>query len=551
MEALRHLALLLALATPSLAQDRPNTSGGELIPEQAVYDVRRYDLRLEVDPAAKTLEGTLGMDAVAVGELGTLALDLDPHLKVRSVQAAPHSITHRYRDGRIWVTFVEPLAAGTAFRVDVAYGGIPREAPRPPWDGGLTWETTADGRPWIATSCQGQGADLWWPCKDHPSDKPDGMDLAITVPEGLVCAANGVLVDEATQGGKTTWTWRVSSPISNYAVALNIAPYEILESSWRSVDGTEVPVVFYVLPEDVDRGRKRLPEFIDHMRFFEEFLGPYPFRHEKYGIVQTPHLGMEHQTIIAYGYDFRHNWAGYDWLHHHEAAHEWWANLVTCSDWKDMWIHEGIGTYMQTLYVERLLGPEGRRRELAQLRRGIGNRKAVAPREVQDSQEIYFGGGGGNDIYNKGALICHALRWHLGDEVFFKALRTAAYPTDKHLQATDGSQVRLVDSDNIRAIFEQVSGQDLKWFFDVYLHQPALPELVAKREGQELTLSWKLPPDVDPELAFPLDVPLRVGAEDAEIQRIDLADGPATVTLPAGAEFELDPELWLLRARER
>ncbi len=541
------LALLL-LALP-LQDAKLNASGGELIPEQACFDVKHYALELAVDPDARSIDGMLWMRAGVLADTNRIALDLDPHLTAHEVSGEGVA-GFEHADGRVMVDFAEPLSAGAELQVGVKYGGQPRVAPRPPWDGGLTWAKTADGRPWIATSCQGEGADLWWPCKDHPSDKPESMELSITVPKGLVCASNGVLDSIEDEGdGLLTYNWKVSSPISNYAVALNIAPYVAIEDSWESVGGETVPVVFYALPESVEKARERLPELIDHMRFFEELLGPYPFRAEKYGIAETPHLGMEHQTIIAYGYKFQHNAFGYDWLHHHEAAHEWWANLVTCSDWKDMWIHEGFGTYMQALYVERLHGKKGLRRELVNSRRGMGNRRPVAPRETKDSKEIYFDRNGvfDNDIYMKGSLILHTLRWEMGDEAFFRALKRFAYPDAAHRNATDGSQVRLVDTEDFRAVAEAEAGRDLGWFFEVYLRQPKLPVLHAERDGETVALRWELPEALG-DLEFPLAVPLRVGdGDDAVTVRVEMPGGATRYRVPADRDFRVDPDLWLLR----
>ncbi|MEM7306010.1 MAG: M1 family metallopeptidase [Planctomycetota bacterium] len=536
------LALLLLPA--AAASQGLNASGGELIAEQACYDVQSYDLTLRVEPADQTIEGSLAMEAVATAPTRRVALDLDDHLEVREVRSEPAG-TWKVDGRRIFVDLASEVPPGNGLRVTVDYGGTPREAPRPPWDGGFTWSETKDGSPWIATSCQGEGADLWWPCKDHPSDKPARMGLNITVPEGLVCATNGVLLSEETNDGATTWRWETRSPASNYAIALNIAPYRVLESSWTSVGGEEVPVFFYVLPEHEEQGRERLPEFIAHMRFFEELLGPYPFRSEKYGVAETPHLGMEHQTIIAYGYNFQHNAFGYDWLHHHEAAHEWWANLVTCSDWKDMWIHEGFGTYMQALYVERLKGMKGLRRELANQRRGMRNRRAVAPRDTHDSKQIYFGPDGAfdNDIYNKGSLVLHTLRWQMGDEDFFRALRTFAYPDEAHRKATDGSQVRLVDTEDFVQLCEGIEEADLGWFFEVYIRQPKLPELEVERSGSNVKLRWNAAA-----APFPLDVPVRVTkGEKRRDVRVTMEGGAGTLKLARGEEFEIDPDLWLLR----
>jgi len=528
------LSILLSLALPQGV----NASGGELIPEQAAYDVQHYALVVHVDPVHESIEGRLTMTARAVAPAGRIALDLDQRLEVSSVEA-DREVTWSHADGRIWIDLAAPLEPPQVFEVAVSYAGKPREAPRPPWDGGFTWSETKRGRPWIATSCQGEGADLWWPCKDHPSDKPETMTIVVGVPRGLFCASNGVLVEEQRGAREQTYTWEVRSPISNYNVALNIAPYEELEARYESVTGELVPVHFWVLPESEKRAKKALPEFLEHLAFMEELCGPYPFRAEKYGIVETPHLGMEHQTIIAYGNHFRGGPFGYDWLHHHELSHEWWGNLVTCRDWKDMWLHEGFATYMQALYNERTLGQEG----LTDFMRArhLGNRRAVAPRESMTSKQIYFSADGGydNDIYDKGAFVLHTLRWVMGDEAFFVALRRMAYPDPELERVTDGSQVRFADTEDFRRIAEQAHGADLGWFFEVYLRQPELPRLVAEQQGRELVLAWEVPIEVD----FPVPVPVRIGDD---LQRVELPDGTARVPLH-GKKYELDPDLWLLR----
>ena len=540
--ALLLLSLLPQDSGDAAAPTVQNTSGGPLRATQAAYDVLHYDLALEVDPAARSIAGTLAMRARAVAAAPVIELDLDQRLKVESVSSSEDVKASAHTAGRIRIEFERPLRVGEEFEVTVTYAGEPRTAPRPPWDGGFTWATTESGAPWIATSCQGEGADLWWPCKDHPSDKPETMDITVTLPADLFCASNGTLVSDETTGELRTLHWHVASPINNYSVALNIAPYEALTTEFESVGGETVPVTFWVLPEHLEQGRAILPEFLEHLAFMEEFCGPYPFRTEKYGVVETPHLGMEHQTIIAYGNQFRPGRDGFDWLHHHELSHEWWANLVTARDWKDLWLHEGFGTYMQSLYIERLHGSEAYLQHMRSKQRRLRNRRPIAPRASHDSKQIYFGlqGGADNDLYDKGACVLHTLRWVLGDEAFFTTLRRMAYPTEELERVTDGSQVRFAGTDDLRMLAEAYSQQDLVWFFEVYLRHAELPRLTARREGSELVLAWETPFPT----AFPMPVPVRVGDEIVRVemplvgeQRLELGD----------AEFELDPEGWLLR----
>jgi aminopeptidase N len=547
----KSLVLLLLLASPVMAQEVDiYDSGGPILPEQAAFDVTYYELDLQVDPSSRSIAGTGTTHARIVSPTRHLVLDLDTLLTISEVTAGPDgagsALDWERREGRIWIDLGDTQPAGSDVAVQVAYAGSPRVAPHAPWDGGFVWAQTPSGAPWIATAVQGQGPDVWWPAKDHVSDKPDSMSIRVRVPEPLVVASNGTLRGvEPHADGTQTYDWFVSTPIAPYNVALNIAPYRTLETEFTSVSGETFPVQFYVLPEDEQRGQAFLPEILEQLAFFEELLGPYPFRADKYGVAQTPHLGMEHQTITAYGADFDPgamtgglDW-GFDALHQHELAHEWFGNLVTNADWKDMWLHEGFGTYLQPLYAERLGGPEHYRDYMASMRAGIANRVPVAPRESRTAGEIYFHTGG--DIYNKGAWFLHSLRWAIGDDAFFRALRRMAYPDPALERVTDGGQVRFATTDDFLEIAEEASNQDLAWIFEVYLRQPALPRLISERDGDTLRIAW----DVPDGLPFPMPVEIEI---DGTRRRVDVPEhGGVDIPVPAGAEVVLDPDDWILR----
>ncbi|NNK49497.1 MAG: M1 family metallopeptidase [Gemmatimonadetes bacterium] len=531
----------------------PYDSGGPLIVEQAAYDVTYYDLALAVDPADSTIAGTLRMDARMVAPAEVVALDLDTLLAVESISltdlesAAP--LSFRRSGSRVFVELPFTKQPDDDLSLTVEYGGKPRVAPRPPWDGGVQWAATPSGDPWIATSNQMIGADVWWPNKDHVSDKPDSMRIRITVPDPLVVATNGRQEKVTDNGdGTRTYDWFVSTPISNYNVALNIAPYEVLKEEYRSVTGETFPVVFWVLPEYLEDGLAFMPEILEHLRWFERTLGPYPFRADKYGVAQTPHLGMEHQSIIAYGANFDNgamtggeDW-GFDALHHHELSHEWWGNLVTNADWKDMWIHEGFGSYMQALWLEDTQGLERYHEYMASVRPRMGNAQPTAPRHSLSAQEVY-----GGDIYFKGAWVLHTLRYLLGDEAVREALRRMAYPTEEAAWTTDGSQVRFVSTADVITVFGDVSGQDLGWLFEAYLRQAELPALLVEIEGGEgaraMELRWQVPGG----LPFPMPVPVRLGDRTAVV---DMTEGSGTLQVPAGVEPVIDSENWILRATQ-
>jgi len=550
---LDHLAPAVLMSAALFPQGEP-TSGRPIPPEQACFDVTSTILRVRVDPSERWIEGEVELSACFLAQSDAVVLDLDPALDVRDVAYAPapseppgpvdwRVLAHERRGGEVVIPAAELFEreiwrVGGDFTLRVRYGGRPRVAPRPPWDGGFVWETTADGSPWIATANQMQGADLWWPCKDQPDDEPDEMQILVTVPEGLVCASNGRLreVREA-EPGWTTYDWHVSTPINVYGVALNIAPYETITADYESVTGDTFPITYWVLPENLEKGKVLFADILRQTRWFEQTFGPYPFRRDKYGVAETPHLGMEHQTIIAYGNEYRGNpWGedyGFDFLHHHEMAHEWWANLVTCRDWKDFWIHEGFATYAQALYVEALHGPDAYREWLASYRGTLRNEVAVAPREHRSTADVHHSPAA-LDIYYKGSWILHTLRWLVGDEDFFLALRRMAYP-DPALEALDdGSACRFVDTEEIRAIAERHTGRDLGWFFEVYLRQPRLPRLIESVEGGWLRLAWEAPDG----LSFPMPVEVRVGEE---LRRVDVPAGGATVELEGTEDFAVDP----------
>lgn len=546
---MRLLLPLVCLFTACSSQAQPSPtldSGGTLTPEQAAYDVTYYALDLTIDPAAQSIEGTASVYATMVLPHDHLVLDLDPALAIEGVTGETGLVlSYERREGQVWIDLGGTHQPGTPVVVHVAYGGQPRVAPRAPWDGGFVW-AEADGQPWIATAVQGEGADLWWPVKDHPSDEPDSMALSITVPEGLFVATNGRLRRHQVVGeGQTRFDWFVSTPINNYGVALNIAPYHEIGGSFTSVAGEDVPLFLWVLPAFAEQGAWLFEEMKRHLDFYERVLGPYPFRADKYGVAHTPHLGMEHQTIIAYGSDFDAEPEGFDWLHHHELGHEWWGNLVTAWDWRDFWIHEGFCTYMQALYAEELHGQEGYLRELEGNRGSIRNLKPLAPREAQSTDQMYFidanSGVSNHDIYYKGAWVLHTLRFLVGDDVFRQSLRRFAYPTPELERVTDGSHTRFVTTDDYVALVNQLAGRDLSWFFEVYVRQPELPRLISERQEGALLLRWEVPGDQ------PFPMPVEVAIE-GQVVRVEMPDGMGQVEVADGQEVSIDPNRWLLRA---
>jgi aminopeptidase N len=529
---------------------RATGSGGMLMPEQAAYDVKHYDLNLRVFPNEQSIRGALTVRAQIVNPIDKFVLDLDAPLIVETVHWVDNKtetpLNFERRTGQIWIALPRMVRAGEIANLRVVYGGKPRVAPNPPWVGGFVWGKTPSGAHWIATAVQMDGSDLWFPVKDHPSDKPETVSLHFTVPEPLVAASNGRLQSVVKNNdGTQTFKWFVSQPISNYNIALNAAPYRVIRDQMKSVAGDTIPIEFYVLPEHFDKGQSLVDKTKEYVRFFEEYLGPFPFRADKLGIAHTPHLGMEHQSIIAYGNNFEYDQYGFDWLMFHELGHEWWANLVTAKDWNDFWIHEGFQSFFDALYAEKTRGREQFIKSLPNRIKATKNVKPVAPREPRTTTEMYFippdYTQSDNDIYGKGALILNSLRGLMGDQAFFRAVRKMAYPTLEMEKITNGKQVRLVTTEDFQRIAEREYGKKLDWFFELYLRQPKLPKLITETKGNQLALRWETPNN----MPFPMPVEVKIGND---IKRVEMLKGMGTITLPQGANYVIDPQGWLLKS---
>jgi aminopeptidase N len=529
---------------------RPTKTGGPLMFEQAVYDVAAYDIALRVDPAKKWIGGSSTMTARIVIPTNVIVLDLDTPYDVTAVQearaaGASKDLKWERREGQIWVWFPMTKQAGDEVTVSVAYSGMPRVAPNPPWIGGFMWKKTTAGADWVSIAMQNDGADVLFPVKDHPSDKPSTVVMNITVPDPLVVAGPGRF-ERATKDGDgwTKYTWRMTNPIPNYEILFNAAPYQVIKDSVKSVTGEAIPIEFYILPESHVNGAKLIEETKKYNAFFEKYLGPYPWRSQKLGIVETPHLGMEHATLIAYGNKFQYNEYGFDSLMLHEFGHEWWANLVTASDWRDFWIHEGFQSFMDTLYLEHLGKKDAYFASMKSRAKNTLNLQAVAPREPTAAYQIYLLAPdyikSNGDIYGKGAVVLHTLRYLIGDDAFFRALRRMAYPTKEMEKWTDGRQTRLVNTDDFLAIAEDESKIELDWFFELYLRQPKLPKLVGETETGVLNLTWETPNN----MAFPMPIDVVVNGKS---QRVEMKDGKGQVQF-TGQPPVIDPNGWVLRS---
>ena len=359
--------LALSAATGAFAADPPKTSalaletGGAMPAAPRARAFPRAALKFQILPDKKALEGK-----------------------------ALKSSAWTNPEGRMTITLPRRVAKGKAVTVAITYAGVPFEAKRAPWDGGFVWSKTPTGEPWIATAVQGDGCDLFWPCIDYPTGEPKLVVLHITVPAPLVAPDNGVFLCMTEKDSWRNYNWRAKNP-NTYAIALDVGPYEALTATYNSRYGDTIPMAFWHLKGRAEKAKALFAEFTPMLDFYEQMIGPYPFRDEKMGVVETPHLGMEHQTINAYGNDYRKDVYGFDWLLQHEFAHEWFGNQLTNADNDDMWLHEGYGTYMQPLFSQWLHGDMEYLARLNQMRVDTKNRFPIVSGRPLKEDEVYNG----------------------------------------------------------------------------------------------------------------------------------------------------------------
>ena len=431
-------------------------SGGRIIEEQTAYDVIQYDIKMEILPDKKYIKSTTTITAIVTDKLNDFVFDLDTCLKVQNVCLEKDGnkvfMNTKLQQGKYWCKLPRHSNKGDTLKVFVEYEGNPRSATNAPYQGGFSWHKTEDCQHWIATSCQIDGADLWFPCKDYQWDEPDSVKLSFTVPYGLKAISNGVLIDTLNNNNNTTtYYWEESNPINNYAIALNIAPYFHLKDSYVSLYGDTINISYWVLPEYLNLSKEFYPNVKSYLEFIEATIGPYPFRNEKLGFVEVPFVGMEHQTIIAYGPNYTTKYPGYNYVLFHELCHEWFGNMVTAYDWNDFWIQEGLTGYMEALYEEHLQGEIGYDKKIELRRRGIQNKIPLAIDSVVDSREGYS-----DFSYAKAVYLIHSLRYLVGKENIIKILHLMAYPDEQLEHKTNGQQCRFVTTNDLFQTVEDV-----------------------------------------------------------------------------------------------
>jgi aminopeptidase N len=484
----------------SLQFTRADTLRGMLTPLRTCYDLTYYHLSVEVDTVTRSIQGSNEIMFNAVSDFDTMQIDLFLDMKIEKIvddRNQPLSFTREF--GAVFVAMGRTVKKGTITEITVFYSGTPQVAKRPPWDGGFVWAHDSTGNLWLAVTCQGTGASLWWPCKDHQSDKPDSMLLSITIPSGLMDISNGRLRDTVSlSGGKTQWNWFISYPINNYNVTLNVGKFSHFGDAYIGRFGDTLTLDYYVMPYNLEKAKIQFRQVKLMLACYEKYFGDYPFVRDGYKLIESPHLGMEHQSAIAYGNKYLNGYLGrswsaegldFDFIIMHESAHEWWGNSVTARDIADMWFHEGFATYAEALYIESTYGLEASLHYLNNRKQDIHNEEPVIGRYNVNNE-------GSGDMYPKGALFLNTLRHVIAnDSLWWQILRGIQ----------SDFKYGTISTDELVQYFNRMTHQDLSYMFDQYLRYPKIPtlDITVTKYGDSVYARYRWEADV-PDFRMPV-----------------------------------------------
>ena len=450
------------------------------------WDLRHYELHLEPDVSARSLKGKCVVSFLTLEPGRYMQIDLQAPMVIKKVVdlAKNNSLSfNKVGDAVYFIDLGKTLLSGRDQSISIEFEGVPREAVMPPWDGGLQWTSDELGRDWIAVSCQGIGASVWWPCKDIQSDEPDrGMDVFITVPSELTAVSNGRLISRKNlPDNRSEWHWRVVNTINNYAVTMNLGHYAVDTFIYKGIQG-DLPCSIYLLDIDKKNFEYIRKEINNMLACFEAKVGPFPFYKDGYKITQTPFLGMEHQSNISYGNRFVPGYLGmdrsntglglqWDFIIVHESGHEWFGNSITAADISDNWIHEGFTTYLETLLTECHTDAETARRYV------IGQQSNIQNDYPLDGPDgVHFKTS--TDIYDKGANMINMIRLMMQDDAKFFAMLRQINVQFYH---------KIITSAQMEQFLIDYTGLELEAFFDQYLRTNIYPVIGYKVENGQLT----------------------------------------------------------------
>ncbi len=481
----------IVLFQPGLAQSddamRQSMLRGSITPEREWWDLQHYRLAVEFLPDKKAIRGSNVITFKTLKPGNRMQIDLQKPLEISRVLHGTNELKFEREGNVYWVSFPTELAVGAEDSIEVFYEGIPTESRNPPWSGGITWGRDDLGEHFITTTCQGIGASIWWPNKDHGSDEPDrGMEINITVPENLVAVANGRLKKTGhDESAKTkTYFWEVKSPINNYGVNANIGNYVNFSEKYDGEAG-ELDMSYWVLAHQEETARKQFREAPRTIEAFEYWFGPYPFYKDSYKLVTVSYAGMEHQSSVTYGNWFRNGYRGrdlsgmgvgmlFDFIIVHETGHEWFGNSISMKDAADMWIHEGFTNYSENLFVEYHFSKKDAEDYV------IGSRQLIRnDRPIIGTYGVNKSGSG--DMYYKGGNMLHTIRQIINDDEKWRSILRGLNKEFWHKTTT---------TQEVESYISGKAGIDLSKVFDQYLRTANIPALNYGIEGNKLKYSY-------------------------------------------------------------
>ena len=489
MQKYLYLLLIIVAVNSIQAQDqiftKQDTLRGSITPERAWWDLTYYHLDISVDPENKFIKGKNTVQYKVLEPHSVLQIDLQAPLKITRVIQNEDILNVKSEGNAHFITLKSVQEKGSIQSLDVYYEGQPQEAVNAPWDGGFSWKKDDNGNDFVATSCQGLGASVWWPNKDHMYDEVDSMLISVTVPKALMEVSNGQLRSvENHENGTKTYNWFVNNPINNYGVNVNIGDYVHYTEDYQGEKGV-LKMDYYVLRNNLEKAKKQFKEAPRMMEAFEHWFGPYPFYEDGYKLVEVPYLGMEHQSSVTYGNNFENGYLGrdvsgsgwglkFDFIIIHESAHEWFANNITYKDMADMWIHESFTSYAESLFVEYFYGKKASAEYVIGIRKNIQNdQPIIGPYHVNQSGSV--------DMYYKGANMLHTLRQWINDDHKWREILRGLNDTFYH---------QTVTTKQIEDYISTTSGIDLTAFFNQYLRDARIPVLEYSIQNNQLKYRW-------------------------------------------------------------
>ncbi|RVT72774.1 M1 family peptidase [Flavobacterium sufflavum] len=471
--------------TKKVLFDRQDSLRGSITKERSWWDLKQYRLDIKVNPLDSTITGFNVIKYKVLQEYNVMQIDLQNPLEISKITQDGLELKYRREGNAYFVDLLSSQKIGTIKELTVFYEGKPRVAISPPWDGGITWKKDQNGKPFIASSCQGIGASIWWPNKDHMYDEVDDMYISVNVPSDLMDVSNGRLLSVKKQkNGTKTYNWYVSNPINNYGVNINIGDYVSFSEKYKGEKGI-LDCSYYVLRADLAKAKKQFKEVPRMLKAFEYWFGPYPFYEDGYKLVEVPYLGMEHQSSVTYGNGFQNGYLGhdmsgtgwglkFDFIIVHESGHEWFANNITYKDIADMWIHESFTNYAESLFVEYYYGKKAGSEYVIGTRKGIANHFPIIGKyDVNDK--------GSDDMYPKGGNMLHTLRQIVNNDSKWRAILRGLNTTFYH---------QTVTTKQIEDYLSEQTAMDLNPFFNQYLRDIRIPTLEYYFKDHQFFYHW-------------------------------------------------------------